>query len=408
MTSAIAPKAVRTPPLWLVLAAAGTIVAISMGRLQVMGLYLVPVTLELNVGRETFGLTMALAQLLVGLAAPITGAMIDKFGAGRIIIGCSLTTMGGLYLMQTAQTGPQLIASGILMGLGVSGTGLSALVGTISRLSPPEKRTSAIASVGMAAGIGTFLAFPYAHLLIDLLGWKASLFVLMGTLALMIPLSYPLSGKPMPAEGIERSQTLRDALGEAFRHPSFWLLTTGFFVCGFHVAFVSVHLPAFAVDKALPAWVGPMALAVLGLVNILGTYMAGKSGVYVEKRVGLIIIYLGRAVVFAAFLFVPMTPVTLLLMCGLLGLLWLSTIPLTSGLVAIFFGTQWMSMLYGFVFLSHQVGSFLGVWIAGRLFDLTGSYDVMWMLSAGLGLLSALLNWPIKETPVARLAGVRT
>lgn len=407
MTTAIASKAVRTPPLWLVLAAAGTIVAISMGRLQVMGLYLVPVTLELSVGRETFGLTMALAQLLVGLAAPITGAMIDKFGAGRIIIGCALTTMGGLYLMQTAQTGPELIASGILMGLGVSGTGLSALVGTISRLSPPEKRTSAIASVGMAAGIGTFVAFPYTHLLIDLLGWKASLFVLMGTLALMIPLSYPLSGKPKPAEGIERSQTLREALREAFRHPSFWLLTTGFFVCGFHVAFVSVHLPAFAVDKALPAWVGPMALSVLGLVNILGTYMAGKSGAYVEKRVGLTIIYLGRAVVFAAFLFVPMTPVTLLVMCGLLGLLWLSTIPLTSGLVAVFFGTQWMSMLYGFVFLSHQVGSFLGVWMAGRLFDLTGSYDVMWTLSAGLGLLSALLNWPINEKPVARLAGAR-
>jgi predicted MFS family arabinose efflux permease len=399
-----ATASAATVPLWIVLACVWTIVGLSMGRAQSMGLYLKPITGELGVGRETFGLAMALSQLMMGLAAPLSGMLIDKLGAGRVVVICVLVTIAGLWLMYAATSAPMLLASGVLMGLGVSGTGVTSLVGTVGRLAPPEKRLSAMASVGMAAGVGGFIALPVMHFLMEAVGWQASMLWLMAITALLIPVTWPIGGKPQPVSSTVRQQTAREALAEAFAHPSFWFLTGGFFVCGFHVAFIMVHLPAFAADKGLPNWVGPFALSVVGIANIAGTYLAGQSGKFIEKRRGLSLIYFGRAVIFLGFLFLPMTPVVVITLCGLLGLLWLATIPLTSGLVATFFGTTWMSMLFGIVFLSHQLGSFLGVWLAGRLFDMTKSYDMMWWLSVGLGLLAALMNWPIQERPVARVA----
>jgi predicted MFS family arabinose efflux permease len=393
-----------TLPLWVLIITVGIIVGISMGRAQSMGLYLPPITKALDVGREPFGLAMALAQLMMGLGAPVSGGLIDRFGAGRIIVVCVLATIGGLYFMYAATSTADLLISGILMGIGVSGTGVTSLVGTIGRLAPPEKRLSAIASIGMAAGIGGFVALPVMHLLIELVGWKQSLAWLIAITALLIPLAWPISGKPAWQEGRTREQTFKVALAEALRHPSYWLLTAGFFVCGFHVAFIMVHLPAFTVDQGLPTWVGPYALSVVGIANIAGTFIAGQSGRFIEKRRGLSLIYFGRAFLFLGFLYLPITPVTVITLCGLLGLLWLATIPLTSGLVATFFGTTWMSMLFGIVFLSHQIGSFLGVWLAGRLYDMTKSYDAMWWISIALGLVAALLNWPIKEKLVARVA----
>lgn len=393
-------------PLWLLILVVGTIVGLSMGRAQSMGLYLTPITMALGIGREPFGLAMAVSQLLMGVGAPLSGGLIDKFGAGRVIVVCVLTTIAGLYFMYAATSTMHLLISGALMGIGVSGTGVTSLVGTIGRLAPPEKRLSAIASIGMAAGIGGFIALPVMHFLMEALGWKASLLWLMAITALLIPLALPLGGKPEVQQqpGAVRAQTLKEALGEAFTHPSFWLLTAGFFVCGFHVAFIMVHLPSFVVDQGLPSWVGPFALSVVGIANIIGTFVAGQSGRFIEKRQGLSLIYLGRSILFLGFIFLPLSPTSVIVTCGLLGLLWLSTIPLTSGLVATFFGTTWMSMLFGFVFLSHQIGSFLGVWLGGRLFDLTGSYTAMWWISVALGLVAALLNWPIAERPVARLA----
>ncbi len=391
-------------PLWLLILIVGTIVGVSMGRTQSMGLYLPPVTKALDIGREPFGLAMALAQLTLGLGAPFFGGLIDKFGAGRIVVICLLAAIAGLYLMYAPSSANDLLISGVLLGIGVSGTGITALVGTIGRLAPPEKRLSAIASIGMAAGIGGFVALPVMHLLIELVGWQQSLVWLMAITALLIPLAWPIGGKPVRREGPVRDQTLMEALREAFQHPSFWLLTAGFFVCGFHVAFIMVHLPAFTVDQGLPSWVGPYALSVVGIANIVGTFIAGQSGRFIEKRRGLSLIYFGRAILFLGFLYLPITPVSVIVICGLLGLLWLSTIPLTSGLVATFFGTTWMSMLFGIVFLSHQLGSFLGVWLGGRLYDMTKSYDAMWWISIALGLLAALINWPIHEKPVARLA----
>ncbi len=402
-TPTTSPTAV---PFAVVLLCVWTIVGLSVGRAQSMGLYLTPVTTSLGVGREMFGLSMALAQLTMGLAAPLSGGLIDKYGAGRIIVAAVLSAMAGLGVMYAATTGWHLLVAGILMGLGVSGTGFTSLVGTVGRLAPPEKRLSAIASMGMAAGIGGFMALPLMHLLIEWAGWQGSLLWLIALTALLIPIALPISGKPVPVDGPTRQQTASEALREAFTYPSFWLLTGGFFVCGFHVAFVMVHLPAFTRDQGLPGWVGPTALSVIGIANIIGTFFAGQSGKYIEKRRGLSLIYLGRAVIFAGFLVLPMTEWSVIGLCGLLGLLWLATIPLTSGLVATFFGTQWMSMLFGIVFLSHQVSAFLGVWLAGRLFDMTGSYATMWWLSIGLAVLAALLNWPIAERAVARLQPV--
>jgi len=395
----------RALPLWALILIVGTIVGLSMGRAQSMGLYLAPITRALGVGRESFGLAMALAQLTMGFGAPFSGALIDKFGAGRVIVVCVLTAIAGLYVLYAANSSVDLLLSGVLMGIGVSGTGLTSLVGTIGRLAPPEKRLSAIASVGMAAGIGGFVALPVMHLLIELGGWQQSLLWLMAITALLLPLAWPIGGKPVHNKaGAVRDQTMVEALGEALRHPDYWLLTVGFFVCGFHVAFIMVHLPAFTLDQGLPSWVGPYALSMVGIANIIGTFLAGQSGRFLEKRQGLSLIYLGRAVLFLGFLYLPMTPASVIIICGLLGLLWLSTIPLTSGLVATFFGTTWMSMLFGIVFLSHQLGSFLGVWLGGRIFDMTKSYDAMWWISIALGVLSALINWPIREKPVQRLA----
>jgi predicted MFS family arabinose efflux permease len=396
-----APVPVR--PLWMVVLAAGLIVGVAMGLRQVMGLYLTPMTKDLGIGREPFSTSMALANLIWGIGAVFAGMIADRYGAGRVVVGGALATMAGLYVMFAAQGPFDLMVSGVLLGIGVSGTGITALVGAAGRAAPPDKRTAAIASLGMASGIGGFVAFPYTHLLMDLLGWQTSLLVLAGTLALILPLAWPLSGKPT-AGSLMDDQTLGQAFKEAFTHPSYLLLVIGFFVCGFHVAFYGVHLPAFVVDKGLDASVGVWALTTVGFANLVGTYIAGQSGRFIEKRRGLSLIYFGRCFVFLGLLFLPITAATIIALSAVLGLLWLSTVPLTSSLVATFFGTRWMSMLFGVVFLSHQVGSFTGLWLAGVLYDATKSYDMMWWISIALGLFAAAVHWPIQERPVARLA----
>ena len=397
-----------TLPVWLVILSAGTIVGMAMGLRQVMGLYLKPMTTDLGIGREPFSDAMAIANLVWGLAAIFTGAIADRKGAGRVIVACTLATALGLYLMYAARTGAELYVSGLLLGLGVAGTGVTALVGAVGRAAPADKRTAAIASLGMAGGIGQLIALPYTHLLIEYLGWKHSLLALSGTALLMIPLAYPISGKPIRVDTGTKPQSMVEAFSEALAHPSFWLLTIGFFVCGFHVAFYGVHLPAFAADKGLEPWVGVAAIMMVGVANIVGTYLAGKSTRIVERRVGLSFIYFARIFVFLGLLFLPITPATIIGLSTLLGLFWLSTVPLTSSLVAIFFGTTWMSMLFGFVFLSHQLGSFAGLKLAGMVYDATKSYDIMWWISIALGLFAAAVHWPIKEQPVARLKPAST
>lgn len=398
------PAAHHARPLWLIVLAAAAAAGIGMGLRQVMGLYLKPVAAGLGVGRETFALAIAIANIVWGVAAPFVGAVSDKYGAGRIVVMGAVTTALGLVVMRYATADWHLFVSGICMGLGVAGSGVNALVGAVARHAPPERRAAAVAALGMGSGVGILIALPYTHLLIDALGWQTSLLVLAATASLLFPLAWIVSGRPQPLSHAGPKQSLAEALREAFAYPSFWLLNAGFFVCGFHVVFYGVHLPAYVADKGMPDRVAVTALVLVGLGNLVGTYLAGQWGKHYSKRWGLSLIYLGRALVFLGFLYLPITETTILVLSGLLGLLWLSTVPLTSTLVATFFGPAWMTMLYGIVFFSHQIGSFLGVWMGGVVFDRMHSYDTMWWISVLLGVFAALVHLPIREQQVPRPA----
>jgi predicted MFS family arabinose efflux permease len=306
-------------------------------------------------------------------------------------------------MLYTAESGPDLMWSGIALGFGVGACGLTVMVGVVGRAAPPSRRTSAIAALGIANGLGNFIAFPYTHLLMESMGWRNSLLAVMATLTLLLPCTWLVSGRPKIVADT-KPQTLRSAFGEAFRLPSYWLLVVGYSVCGFQIAFYSVHLPAYVSTLGLPSWVAVWALTAVGIANIIGTYLAGQAARYIEKRVALTIIYLVRCLIFLGLLYLPPSGFTIIGLSSILGFFWLATIPLTSGLVATFFGTTWLSMLFGFVLLSHQFGSSCGVWLAGVLFDRTQSYDPMWWICIALSLTAALLHWPIRERPVPRLA----
>jgi predicted MFS family arabinose efflux permease len=402
-TLSIEPPARAGLPLWAVIAAAGLIVGTTAGLRQVVGLYLPPVTKSLGVGVEPFSTSMAVANLLWGIGGVVAGAIADRYGAGRVTFLGLVLIIIGYYTLYLAQTGPDLMWSGISLGIGVGACGISVMVGVVGRAAPPARRTAAIAALGMANGIGSFIAFPYTHLLMETMGWRSSILAVIATLALLLPCVWLVSGKPQPIVGT-KSQAFGEAFREAFRLPSYWLLVVGYSVCGFHVAFYSVHLPAFVASQGLPSSVAVWALTAVGISNIIGTYIAGQSSRYIEKRLALTIIYLARCFVFLGLLYLPPNGPTIIVLSTILGFFWLATIPLTSSLVATFFGTAWLSMLFGFVLLSHQTGSFIGVWLAGLLFDMTKSYDSMWWISIGLSLTAAALHWPIRERPVPRLA----
>lgn len=387
---------------WFVVVAAASIAAIAMGLRQAMGLYMKPISMDLGLGRQVFSLAIAIANLVWGVAAPFVGAISDRYGAGRVAVMGGVTTAIGLYITYAAQSESMLLLAGIFLGLGVAGAGVNAMVGAAARAAPVELRTQAIAALGMGSGIGILLALPFAHFLIESLGWKSSLLVLLVTALAILPLAYLISGRSEKHAAETSSQSLGDALKEAIRLPSYWLLNAGFFVCGFHVAFFSTHLPAYVADQGLAPGVAVIALTAVGLGNLAGTWAAGQSARFIPKRFGLSIIYFGRAFVFLGFLFLPITSQSVIALSFILGLLWLSTIPLTSGLVGTFFGAQWMTMLYGIVFFSHQIGSFLGAWSAGLVFDATKSYDVMWWVSVALALFAAVVHLPIREEGVIR------
>jgi len=402
LSEAATAPSVKHKPLWAIVLSAGVIVAMTVGLRQVAGLYMMPVTQGLGIGVEPFSTAIAVANLLWGATGIAAGAISDKFGAGRATACGIALMMVGYYVMYAATSGAALIWSGVSIGIGVGFCGLSVMVGVVGRAAAPEQRTAAIASLGMASGIGNFIAFPYTHLLMEQLGWRGSILAVIATLGAAVPLCWLLRGKPATGAG-PRPQTLQEAFDEAFRLPSYWLLIVGFFVCGFHVAFYAVHLPAYAATLGLPSWVGVAALTAVGIANILGTYLSGQSARFIEKRRGLSLIYFARCIVFLGLIYLPTDASTLIILSTLLGFFWLATVPLTSGLVATFFGTTWLSMLFGLVLFSHQLGAFVGVWLAGVLFDMTRSYTTMWWLSIALGLIAALVHWPIREQAVPRL-----
>jgi MFS family permease len=392
--------------IWLAVVAAAVVGAIAMGLRQALGLYLAPVTQELNLGRESFALSIAIANLVWGVAAPFAGFIADRYGAARVVAFGGLTTAAGFLSLHVVETEFQLFLSGVLLGLGVAGAGISALVGIVARAVPEHMRTEAISWVGFGSGVGMLVSLPYAHVLMEETDWQQSLLVLALTALFILPLAFFLRQPPRLASvGADLGShppelPVSGVLKSALVTPSYWFLMAGFFVCGFHVVFYATHLPAFVSDAGLPSWVGVAGLMLVGLGNLFGNLLAGWWGRSRPLRHGLMWIYFGRSLVFLGFLVLPTTTFTVLALSAVLGVLWLSTVPLTSGLVSVFFGARWLTMLYGIVFLSHQLGSFAGVWLAGSLYDATLSYNAMWWICVGLGVFAGLLHVPIKEADV--------
>lgn len=391
--------------IWVIVLSASCILALSIGLRQSLGLYLTPISMDLGIGRETFALSMGLMNLIWGLGAPLAGALADRYGAGRVVAAAGVAYGCGLWVMTFGGSGDQLLLGGVLIGLGLSGAGFTVILGTVGRAVHPARRGAALGLVSVGGSIGQFVALPYTHVLINGTGWLTSLIVLSATALLITPLAFGIAGR-RAGEMPTGSQSMSAAFREACGAKSFWLLNAGFTVCGFHLAFVAVHLPGYLSDKGFDPWLAASALTVVGIANIVGCYLCGWLGDRYPKKSVLSSLYLLRAGIFVGFVLVPVTPLSVLIFAALIGVTWLGTVPLTSGLVGVIFGTRYMSMVFGMVFLGHQIGGFLGAWIGGYAFDVLGSYDVMWIASIGLALLSALLHWPIRERPIASGASV--
>lgn len=386
---------------WVLLGSA-LILALSLGVRHGFGLFLPPMSAQFGWGREVFAFAIALQNLIWGLAQPFTGALADRFGAAKVVVVGGVLYAVGLLLMGLADSPLSLsLSAGLLIGIGLSGTSFSVILGVVGRVLPAEKRSMGMGIASAAGSFGQFAMLPGTLGLIGWLGWSTALLVLGGLVALIVPLVSMLKDRPLPSLGAE--QTLKQALHEACSHSGFWLLALGFFVCGFQVVFIGIHLPAYLVDQHLPATVGTTVLALIGLFNIFGTYTAGWLGGRMSKPRLLTGLYLARAVVIVVFLWAPVTQFSAYLFGMAMGFLWLSTVPLTNGTVATLFGVRNLSMLGGIVFLFHQLGAFLGGWLGGVVYDQTGRYDLIWQVSILLSLLAAALNWPVRERPVARL-----
>lgn len=391
----------------IVIASAAIIVTIAMGVRQAFGLFLPDMSVGLGIGRSSFGLALALQNLLFGLVQPFVGALGDKHGAGRVVAVGTVIYIAGLIGASLATNAIGLhLSFGVLVGMALSATTFVVVLGAVGRVVPPEKRSMAFGIVTAGGSLGQFLLVPTGQLLIGELGWRLALVAMAGIVAVMLVLAIGVAGKPAGrAAGEPAGQSLREALGEAAGHRGFWLLNAGFFVCGFHIAFIATHFPAYLTDKGLGLSIGANALALVGLFNIFGSYLFGVWGDKRSKKYLLSGLYAARSMVMIAFLALPLTPFTALAFAAAMGFLWLGTVPLTSGLIGQIFGIRYLSTLYGIVFLSHQVGSFFGAWLAGLMFDLTGSYDSIWIASVALGFMAALVHMPIPERPVTRLQG---
>lgn len=387
-----------------VLIAGALILALSLGIRHGFGLFLQPMSEDQGWGREEFALAIAIQNLVWGAAQPLTGMLADRIGAGKAIVGGAVLYGIGLLAMAYAATPLQLsLSAGLLIGLGLSGTSFAVVFGAVSRAVAPERRSLAMGIASAVGSFGQFAMVPGTLSLIAALGWSAALIALAALAVVMVPLATAFAGDGGRSAPAASELGVRDALAEACAHRGFWLLSFGFFVCGFQVVFIALHLPAYLFDRQLPLSVGTTVLALVGLFNVAGTYLAGLWGGRMSKPVLLASIYALRAVAIALFVLLPISTWSAYAFGIVIGLLWLSTVPLTNGTVLTLFGVRNMSMLAGIVFLFHQVGAFFGGWLGGSIYDATGSYDIVWAIAIGLSIIAALLNLPIKEVPVARL-----
>ena len=384
---------------------------IGFGARSGMGFFLTPMSNAFGWGRDVFALALAIQMLLWGAAQPFAGAMADRFGAVPVLsVGAVLYALGLVTMAYVSSPAMLHLTAGAVIGFGLAGASFTIVIGAFGKLMPPQWRSLAFGAGTAAGSFGQFLFSPLTVALIDSYGWQNTLIIFAAVVLLIMPLSLALASPrtaTSPGPGVPSppmQQSVAQALTEAFGHRSYMLLVLGFFTCGFQIFFIAVHLPAYLIDRGLPAWVGGWALATVGLFNIVGAITAGWLSGFMPKRYILSFIYFARSLAILVYILLPPSAVTTLLFSAVLGLLWLSTVPPTSGLVAVMFGTRWLAMLFGFAFFSHQVGGFLGVWLGGLLFEQTGSYAAVWWLSILLGLLSAAINLPIVEKPVARLA----
>jgi MFS family permease len=382
------------------------IALLSFGPRSALGQFLTPLSQSGHWGRDVFSFAIAIQNLLWGLGQPFAGGIADRFGAVRVLCAGALLYALGLILMAYSTTPAMLhLSAGVLLGFGLSGCSFNLVIGALGKLVPENWRSFAFGAGTAAGSFGQFLFSPLARALIDGFDFQVALIVFAAMMLLILPLSLALatpSADSRAAAGPR--QSLKQALSEAFGHRSYVLLVIGFFTCGFQLAFITVHLPAYLVDRGLSADVGAWTVGVIGLFNIFGSLFSGWLGDRMPKRYILSCIYFGRALAVVAFITLPASPAAAIMFGAVTGLLWLSTVPPTSGLVALMFGTRWLAMLFGFAFFSHQVGGFLGVLLGGILFESTGSYDVVWWLSVFFGVASALINLPIVEKPVVRMA----
>ena len=391
----------RTP--LVILVAGGIILTLAMGVRHTGGLFLQPMTASHGWSRETFSFAFALQNLIWGLGSPFAGALADRHGAGRTVLGAALLYVVGLVLMAWSATPLAFnLSAGVLVGLGLSGTTFAVIMGVIGRHTTPERRSLALGIASAGGSFGQFAVLPVGQMLISTYGWQSALTLLAAGVGLIAPLAYAMADGHKPSAGVGQSvaQALREAGGEKSFHYLFW----GYFVCGFQTAFIMLHLPSFVVDAGFSANIGMTAVALIGLFNIFGSFFFGWGGGRYSKKNLLAIIYALRAVAIAIFLVVPLSTATVWVFAAAMGLLWLGTVPLTNGLIAQIFGLRYMSMLTGVVFLGHQLGAFLGVWLGGRIFDETGSYLLAWLIAIGLSVIAALCSWPINEKPLVRQA----
>lgn len=383
------------------------ILLVSLGVRHTFGLFLQPVTMDQGWGRETFAFAIALQNLVWGASQPFTGVIADRYGAKPVVTAGAVLYGLGLYTMsQDAGETVFILGAGVLIGLGLSGTTFPVIFGAISRLVSPQQRSLAMGITMSVGSFGQFAMLPLSLGLITVFEWQTALIILAGLTIAMLPLALGIRNVPAKPASIEEDVTFSRALGDAFGTRDFWLLSLGFFACGFQVVFIAVHLPAFLVDEGIGNGVATTVLALIGLVNIAGTYYAGLWGGRHRKPMLLSWIYLGRAVVIAAFVILPVTSTTAYIFGILMGLFWLSTVPLTNGTIAAVWGVKHMSMLGGIVFFVHQLGSFAGGWVGGWLYDQTGRYDLAWALAIALSLIAAVLNWPITERTLAQRRAV--
>jgi len=398
----------RTP---LVILVCGCLLGmISFGPRSTFGFFLSPMDAAHGWGRDQFGLALAIEMLLWGAGQPFAGALADRFGAPLVLCGGALLYIAGMFWMAFAQSPLELyMSAGVLIGFGLAGCSFTLVIGAFAKLLPPQWRTIAFGAGTAAGSFGQFLFSPLAVALIDGVGWQNALLVFAVILLPMLPLSFVLAA-PRKAPGAAapaiRGQSIAQALAEAFGHRSYVLLILGYFTCGFQLFFITVHLPAYLIDRGLPASIGGWTIAVIGLFNIVGSISSGYIANLMPKRFLLSTIYFCRSLAIMAFILLPPSPLVTLVFGAVIGLLWLSTIPPTSALVAIMFGPRWLTMLLGIAFFVHQVGGFLGVWLGGVLFEQTGSYDVVWWGAIFFGVASAVINLPIVERPVPRPAAV--